>query len=405
MVSDLPMGIIYIILTMVVVAELLVFISVKFAAARFQWLITPKSKRPNLSKKVVEHFFNKSFDPELGWAPKPGSSGEDMTELGVKTYHIDDKGRRFNPAFNDEPSRVAVFGDSSSFGRLVNDDETWPYALSKLVQSYVPNYSGGGYGLDQAFLRLKREIKTLDSEVVLMCVVPETIVRIHSYWKHYFEYGNTLAFKPRFAIDKERLKFFELFIKDQESFEKIEESERYIQRVDHFYEYKFLKDILRFPYVYRLWKTRKQNFTILKQLIIGLIFGRSEKYRKKAFKQVLRNNAKYTAEMYKDYNAKLLFSRLVDEFVALCLDCNKRPVLIVTPQPVDIERINLGFQDYSDFIAQLSEKLEVCDLTSLFVGNKGVDEWYVEGELGPHLSMKGNNEVAKYIFNNSIQSE
>ena len=44
----------------------------------------------------------------------------------------------------------------------------------------------------------------------------------------------------------------------------------------------------------------------------------------------------------------------------------------------------------------------MCDLTSLFVGNKDVAEWYLEGELGPNLSMKGNNEVAKYILNNSI---
>jgi hypothetical protein len=402
MVADLLMSIVYIILAMVVLAELLVFISVKLAAARFQWLITPESKRPHLPKKVVEHFFNKSFDSELGWAPKAGSSGEDITELGVKTYHIDEKGRRFSPAYSDMPSKVAVFGDSFSFGRLVNDDETWPYALSKLVKSHVPNYSVGGYGLDQALLRLKREIKTIDSNIILMCVVPETIARIHSYWRHYFEYGNTLAFKPRFAIDNERLKFYELFIKDQESFEKIEENEEYIQRVDYFYKYKFSKNILCFPYVYRLWKTRRQNFPILKQVVIGLITGRSEKYRKKAFKQVLRNNAKYTAEMYNDDKTKLLFSRLVDEFVALCHEHDKKPVLVVTPQPVDMERLNSGFSDYSEFIAQLSEKLEVCDLTSLFVGNKNVAEWYLEGELGPHLSMKGNNEVAEYIFNNAI---
>ena len=402
MAGDILTSIIYIILAMVILAELLVFISVKLAAARFQWLLTSKSKRPNLSKKVVEHFFNKSFDYELGWAPKPGSSGEDITELGVKTYHIDKKGRRFSPAFNDIPSKVAVFGDSFSFGRLVNDDETWPYVLSKLVKSYVPNYSVGGYGLDQALLRLKREIKVLDSEIILMCVVPETIARIHSYWRHYFEYGNTLAFKPRFAIENGHLKFYELFIKDKESFAKIEENEEFIQRVDHFYKCKFLKNILCFPFVYRLWKTRGQNFIILKQVVFGLISGRSERCHKAAFKEVLANNAKYTAEMYKNHNAKLLFSSLVDEFVALCLKYNKKPVLVVTPQPVDIERLNLGFRDYSNFIAQLSEKLEVYDLTSLFVGNKDVDEWYIEGELGPHLSIKGNNEVAKYNFNNSI---
>lgn len=404
MVYDLLTSIGCIILIIVVVAELLVFIGVKLAAARFQWLITVNSKKPKFSKKVVEHFFNKSFDSELGWAPKAGSSGEDITELGVKTYNIDKKGRRLSPAFNNTPSKVAVFGDSFSFGRLVNDDETWPYALSRLIESYVPNYSVGGYGLDQALLRLKREIRTLDSKVILMCVVPETIARIHSYWRHYFEYGNTLAFKPRFAIENGDLKFFELFIKDQESFEKIGENEEYIQRVDHFYKIKFLKNILCFPHVCRLWSTRRQNFPILKQVIIGIIFGKSEKCNKKAFKQVLRNNAEYTAQMYNDDNAKLLFSRLVDEFIALCHEHDKRPVLVVTPQPVDMERLTSGFRDYSDFISELSEKLKVCDLTSLFATNKNIAEWYLEGGLGPHLSMKGNNKVAEYIFNNIIKA-
>ena len=98
----------------------------------------------------------------------------------------------------------------------------------------------------------------------------------------------------------------------------------------------------------------------------------------------------------------LLFSRLVDEFVDLCREHDKKPVLVLTPQPVDIERLSLGFHDYADFILHLSQKLEVCDLTSLFMGKKNVAEWYIEGELGPHLSVEGNNEVAKYIFNNAI---
>jgi hypothetical protein len=46
MAADLFMNIVYTILAMVVLTELLVFISVKIAAARFQWLITPESKTP-----------------------------------------------------------------------------------------------------------------------------------------------------------------------------------------------------------------------------------------------------------------------------------------------------------------------------------------------------------------------
>ena len=44
--------------------------------------------------------------------------------------------------------------------------------------------------------------------------MPETILRVHSFWKHYLEYGNTLAFKPRFEIinDDDLQRVFDYFI-------------------------------------------------------------------------------------------------------------------------------------------------------------------------------------------------
>ena len=35
--------------------------------------------------------------------------------------------------------------------------------------------------------------------------MPETILRIHSFWKHYLEYGNLLGFKPKFSIKDNKL--------------------------------------------------------------------------------------------------------------------------------------------------------------------------------------------------------
>ena len=51
--SDLLTIIIYTILFVIILAELVVFVSVKLAAAQFQWILTPKSKRPNFSKKLI----------------------------------------------------------------------------------------------------------------------------------------------------------------------------------------------------------------------------------------------------------------------------------------------------------------------------------------------------------------
>jgi hypothetical protein len=49
----------------------------------------------------------------------------------------------------------------------------------------VGNYRVGNYGLDQSLLRLERELPQLEAEVVVMGVVPETVVRVQSYWKHF----------------------------------------------------------------------------------------------------------------------------------------------------------------------------------------------------------------------------
>ncbi len=63
----------------------------------------------------------------------------------------------------------------------------------------------GNYGLDQSLLRLKREVPKNPTKFVIMGVVPETICRILSMWKHYYEYGNTFAFKPKFTIENDQL--------------------------------------------------------------------------------------------------------------------------------------------------------------------------------------------------------
>ena len=77
----------------------------------------------------------------------------------------------------------------------MNNDETWECFLEKFINEGVKNYGVGNYGLDQSFLKYLKK-KILKKEIIIFNVVPETIARIRSYWKHYREFGNTLAFKP-----------------------------------------------------------------------------------------------------------------------------------------------------------------------------------------------------------------
>ena len=75
--------------------------------------------------------------------------------------------------------------------------------LSSLKDSNISNFGVGNYGIDQALLRLKRDYEIHKPEIVLLAVVPDTISRIVSMWKHYYEYGNTFGFKPRYIISNE----------------------------------------------------------------------------------------------------------------------------------------------------------------------------------------------------------
>ena len=64
----------------------------------------------------------------------------------------------------------------------------------------------GNYGVDQSILRLEREFTNNQTDIVILAVVPDTICRIVSSWKHYYEYGNTFAFKPRFILKNDEIK-------------------------------------------------------------------------------------------------------------------------------------------------------------------------------------------------------
>ena len=335
---------------------------ISFCQAKFPWLITSSANDPEIDKDAIDWFFENSFDKELGWSPKPYNSGSDKTDDGIKKYTINKKGARNNPNYEDKNSNIAIFGDSFAFGRLVNDNETWPHLLSKKMNTNVLNYAVGNYGLDQAYLRLKREIKTLESEIVIMSVVPETISRIHSYWKHYFEYGNTLAFKPIFELRNDELILHKQFIRDKESFSKISEKEENIRSLDHFYESKFLKDILKFPYSFNLLKTRDRSLAIISEILKGQIYKTHEEAFRTAFKIIIDKNAEHTARLYQSQkHLELLFS-LVKEFVKLCEINNKRPIFLLSPQPIDLQRVNKGKDDYHLAFKSISSFTEAIDL-------------------------------------------
>lgn len=380
--------------------------------SEFQWLTTKADIAPKMDEALVEKYISGSFDPDLGWVRKPGTGGVDQTENGPAAFTVDKHGARMSPGPENIQPSVAVFGDSYAFCRLVTDEQTWPHQLGQLLKKKTVNFGVGNYGLDQACIRMERELARASYDVVVMCVVPETMSRIHSYWKHYFEYGNILAFKPRYTLEGERLVHHGPAVSKPEDFQTYQQRLKEIQNLDGFYRSKFHKDILCFPYSWKLIRRWWRHIPIIWHLILGRATGQRDAAAKRAFDVVLRNNARETARLYASEAARLLLSGLARNFMKIARSANAEPMLVIVPQPVDLQRRWNGNNDYGEFFEQLAKDIPVIDMTEKFLAAPDAKGLYVEGDLGPHVNEHGNHIIAQAvaekvrpIFNSAVDRQ
>ena len=259
----LYVGIIFLVF---LVIELIVKNIVTTVNKKFQWLIIKNDETPILSKTGLKKFFEHGYDSELGWIRKPHTEHEENGKNGKTKWHIDKNGTRMNPILEYKEGEISCYGDSFTFARQVNDNETWEHYLSKLIKTNIQNFGVGNYGLDQSLLRLKREFKENPTKIVILGVVPDTISRILSVWKHYYEYGNTFGFKPRFKINENNLELLDNPINSKEKFNEYTKYLDHIKKNDFFYENKFLKEIITFPYSITILRNLKRNYEIIKSV-------------------------------------------------------------------------------------------------------------------------------------------
>ena len=111
------------ILLVFLILEFALQVAVNYLRRDFQWLINKHDEYPSFNPEALKKFFNNSFDKELGWVRKADSSGIEHGEFGDIRYHIDKYGSRKNIV--EGSASVVTFGDSYTFCRQVEDDQTW----------------------------------------------------------------------------------------------------------------------------------------------------------------------------------------------------------------------------------------------------------------------------------------
>jgi len=383
--------------------ELLLWAGFKWLRSGFQWLIMKEDKLPTLDAKALEKFSKKGMDPELGWVRKPYTTGQEKGRNGKSTqFTVNEFGARSNPGYDDKQPEISLFGDSYAFGRQVNDDQTWAHQVSKKIDKNILNFGVGNYGLDQAILRMERELPKRQSKLALILVVPETICRVQAMWKHYSEYGNTFAFKPRYVLDDAGKLIFKKNKIDE--VEKYINYDQYIDEIkdnDRFYESKFLKDILIFPFLIKFIKSFKRNGPLVWALIRSKITHKQE-VMDRPFQMILRNNHHISMSLYHDDYSNHLMHALVEKANEVADENGCKFLFCMVPQLQDLELIKEHGIYYQKFLEKVGESVNMLDLTHVLISQENIGECYTHDMYGGHLSKFGNELVSDLIANEVV---
>jgi hypothetical protein len=142
------------------------------------------------------------YDADLGWVAAPSVYLPDMFGPGV-ALRTNAQGFRsdvnITPAVPNGTARIICSGDSFTFGFGVDNAQTW-CALLKSLDSRLEtvNLAEGGYGVDQAYLRYKRDAAAIEHHIHVFAFITDDFYRMLS--NKFLGYP-----KPALEVDKETL--------------------------------------------------------------------------------------------------------------------------------------------------------------------------------------------------------
>ncbi|HJN22773.1 MAG TPA: hypothetical protein QF509_02490 [Rhodospirillales bacterium] len=356
-----------------------------------KWLITGRDLSPVIDEEGLKRFVEHGWDRELGWVRKPDTDKKEVGSHGQSVhYHIDAMGARRNPGFETLPPEMLIYGDSYAFCRQVENDQTWPHHLSAALGVNAANFGVGNYGLDQAVLRLEREFDDHRAKLVVMAVVPETICRILSVWRHFSEYGNVLAVKPRFVLRNGDLCLLSNPMDDPNKFRRLADFFETFRRNDFFYDRKFSRDLLRFPYSWRFFGNWSRNVRLVRAVLADRIAGSNDR----TLAAVMERNIALTAKIYAEKEPLDLLIALCRRFAEFVRNRGAVPMLVFLPQLMDLKYIQAHGHYYAPVMETLREVLAVVDLAPDLLRNDDFASLYINDQYGGHFSEQGNRAVA-----------
>ncbi|SEV86006.1 hypothetical protein [Natrinema salifodinae] len=371
---------------------------------------------PEIDRELLGKF--SSFDPELGWVPQPNrekqkDTGDHLPGEEVRTtvtYSTDEYASRICPAKERDPDAdltVSTYGDSYCFCREVDNDKTFQNYLAQELDTHVANYGGGNYGLDQALMRLKRKYPEDPTDYVFMVVTASSIARILSVWKHYQEFGNILAVKPRYVLEDGDLERVESPVDEKEDLLDLESKAAFLREYDFHYEHWFKPHFASRPYTTDLFDKpehlRYAGYTAGKEIerkfersIPGIDFDLAQTQSALRLEQP---RVRYHERLFDTH--EYLFDALIEEFVDYADEQDFEPVFVMVQQLRYAKYESEHGPIYGDLMDRLDERyddLTTIDMaTHLSPDDGDVESLYVERGEGGHYSPETNAEIATVL--------
>jgi len=338
-------------------------------------------RHKNIIQKMVQgkQLLYRELDPDLGWTTRPNTTTSNYTinKDGIRAS------REYSKAVPPDKIRIAAFGNSFTFGSYMKNDQTWEYFIETLDSRLeVLNFGVGTYGVDQAYLRYKRDGMRFNPQFVLIGFLPENINRhVNVYRPFYSRRGGMPLSKPRFFLKNNQLVLHENLLKTYQDYEFLMNHETKILsklgKFDHFFNKSYRKsswDILPSVCLYKISKNilfLNQSRNLISQQ--GYYDPASEAY------QITRH--------------------LFDAFYSDVKRAGSKPILLIFVRQADIQHYcRYGEKGYAAFLKYFEKQgYDYIDLMDVF------DRCNDVKQLQPlftssHYSEHGNRIAAEYIY-------
>ena len=117
----------------------------------------------------------------------------------------------------------------------------------------------------------------------------------------------------------EKLELVKNKIDDPSKFANYEKYLDDIRKIDYFYPRKFKKEIIKFPFIYTVFRNFRRNFSILYWVMIVKIFKKMNfnvsKLQWKPMQVIMNINLKWRVKLFDSQDITKLLKKIIEEFV------------------------------------------------------------------------------------------